>query len=371
MSSVASRSSREGIHYWKCDRAVPFFGTTRSAEERADVSLMAQVLAVLPGDLKGGTARLEPAGGQGNHLTYILHGAGGRNFVRVEDGPERDDYMEVESALLRHLRAAGVPVPAVLACDATRRHAPFAWHVLEIIDDPDLNTHLKAGGLDGPAVFAAIGAWIAVWQERVPVHGHGPFDLARLRADGRLSGLATNARAQYLLNLDRHLATLVRHGFLEEGESDGIGQTLERGSALLGDGNPVLVHKDMALWNVLGRPDTVTAFVDWDDAVGGDALEDLALLACFHPAGLVRVAIEAYAVRRPLPPGWQARFWLHLARNMIVKAVIRAGAGYFDGAGGAFLQGTGGGSALRAFTKARLRVALDGLRAGRETIDYD
>jgi hypothetical protein len=48
---------------------------------------------------------------------------------------------------------------------------------------------------------------------------------------------------------------------------------------------------------------------------------------------------------------------------MIVKAVIRAGAGYFDRDDGLFLIGRGStGSDLRRFTVARLERALRGLR---------
>ena len=56
--------------------------------------------------------------------------------------------------------------------------------------------------------------------------------------------------------------------------------------------------------------------------------------------------------------------WLHLLRNMIVKAVIRIGAGYFERDGGFFLIGSGSsGADLRRFTLSRLALALNGLRS--------
>jgi hypothetical protein len=59
------------------------------------------------------------------------------------------------------------------------------------------------------------------------------------------------------------------------------------------------------------------------------------------------------------------RFWLHLLRNMIVKAVIRVGAGYFDRDDGFFLIGSGSsGASLREITLSRLSTALLGLREG-------
>lgn len=92
-------------------------------------------------------------------------------------------------------------------------------------------------------------------------------------------------------------------------------------------------------------------------------MDDLSLLGCFHDAGFLVRALEGYESARPLPDEYRRRFWLHLLRNMIVKAVIRVGAGYFDRTDGFFLIGSGtSGADLKTFTQARWRRALLGLR---------
>lgn len=362
-------SSRAGIHYWKCDRPAALFGTLRGEGERGPDAVRRALEAVLPRHLAGADARLETAGGQGNHLTFRFAGER-RYFVRVEDGPERDDYLEVESALLGALAQARIPVPAVHAGDATRAQVPFAWHVLDDVGAPDLNTHFKAGTLDAPAVFADIGRWIARWQSRVPVAGFGPFDLAQWRAGRGFRGLHADAAGYFFLQFERHLGYLVEHGFLDAAEAARIARLAALRHAALAPAGPVLVHKDMALWNVLGEPDRVAAFIDWDDAIGGDPLEDLALLGCFHTTAAVEAARQAYATERALPADWAPRFWLHLVRNLVVKAVIRVGAGYFDRADGLFLLGAGGGAALREFTLERLRCAVDALERDSDAVDF-
>src|SRR5205814_185714 len=124
-----------------------------------------------------------------------------------------------------------------------------------------------------------------------------------------------------------------------------------------------LVHKDLALWNILGTETRIAAFIDWDDAISGDPLDDLSLLGCFYDGSIIARALAGYSSIRPLPDEYRRRFWLHLLRNMIVKAVIRVGAGYFDRTDGFFLIGAGtSGSDLKAFTHARLAAALRGLR---------
>jgi fructosamine-3-kinase len=126
-----------------------------------------------------------------------------------------------------------------------------------------------------------------------------------------------------------------------------------------------LVHKDLALWNILGTKSQIYDFIDFDDSIAGDVMDDLSLLACFHDAAFLRRVFEGYQSMRQLPQDHLRRFWLHLLRNMIVKAVIRVGAGYFDRNDGFFLIGSGSsGASLREITLSKLATALRGLREG-------
>ena len=59
-------------------------------------------------------------------------------------------------------------------------------------------------------------------------------------------------------------------------------QTLIQRQSLLNLSQGCLVHKDLALWNILGTAREIEAFIDFDDAVSGDAMDDLSLLGCFY-----------------------------------------------------------------------------------------
>jgi fructosamine-3-kinase len=203
----------------------------------------------------------------------------------------------------------------------------------------------------------------------VPVEGFGPFDVSRLVTNGTLHGLQHSYPSYYFTRLDAHLAFLVEHRFLAQAQADAMRAAIDDHRALLDLQAPCLVHKDTALWNLLGTAREVTAVIDWDDCVGGDPMDDLALLGCFHDGAFLREAFEGYASVRALPADHAPRFWLHLLRNMIFKAVIRVGAGYFDHDSQFFLVGAGSdGKALRETTLARLEAALRGLREGRDPL---
>ncbi|MEN3943432.1 aminoglycoside phosphotransferase family protein [Prosthecobacter sp. SYSU 5D2] len=346
--------SRRHIHYWKCDRPAAFHGTSALA---ATEDLSAQVHALLQSHHPGLTISLTKGGGQGNHRTFITRIGHDTRFIRIEDGPEQDDYIETESRVQEAVRSLGLPTPQVIGVDASRTEVPFAWQIMELISQPDLNHWHKLGQLDLPRIAQDIGSAVARWQG-VPVTGFGPFQSGR----EVLTGYHDTYAAYFLLNLDRHLAFLTEKAFLFAAESQEICQAIADHESLLALDHGCLVHKDLALWNILGSEHEITAFIDWDDSISGDPMDDLSLLACFHDGPVIANAIEGYTRIKPLPTDHRRRFWMHLLRNMIVKSVIRVGAGYFDRSDGFFLINSGSnGSDLRTLTRSRLRTALHGL----------
>lgn len=359
LSSPSPSPDRHGIYYWKCDRAAAFHGTEAT---RPDDSLLeSQLRRALQKRFPGMPLHLRAADGQGNHRTFRLMIGEEEAFVRSEDGPERDNYFAVESLIIAGLRARQIPAPRVLACDCGRTETPFAWQALEYIPHPDLNQAYKQGTLSLAEMAGAIGEAVARWQDIRPP-GFGPFSAAQARAQSQLVGLHETYASYYTLQLERHVTYLVAQGFLTDTRGAAVLAAIDRHRHLLQLAQGCLVHKDLALWNILGSPPTIAAFIDWDDAISGDPLDDLSLLGCFYAAPVVNRALAGYARVRPLPDQHLPRFWLHLLRNMLVKAVIRVGAGYFQRTDRFFLIGSGStGADLERFTHQRIETALRGL----------
>lgn len=351
--------SRRDIYYWKCDRPAAFHGTQECRAVNPDIE--PQLREALRLKFAARQLELTTAPTQGNHLTWNAIVDGIAMFVRVENGPEQDDHLELESALLDQVRAVGVPTPTVYGCDATRTQVPFAWQAMERIACQDLNHWHKQGSLDVPRIAFDIGAAVAKWQAIRPP-GYGPFDSRLWRETRRLAGYHTDYGDYFRLRLEAHLEFLVTHQFLNGQERAGMIRAIASHRELLKLDAGCLVHKDLALWNVLGTANRIAAFIDFDDAICGDPIDDLSLLACFHDATFMQRAFAGYQSIRPLPENHLRRFWLHLLRNLIVKAVIRVGAGYFERDDGFFLIGAGrSGADLRTFTRQRLALAIRGL----------
>jgi fructosamine-3-kinase len=345
---------RRNIHYWKCDRDAAFHGTSPSNAAH-DIQPILQSLLARHFDFSNLT--LTPAAGQGIHLTWTADLDGTPIFIRVAHGPETHSQLEVESALLSELTQRNIPVPKVIAFDDSRQTVPFGWQALQRIAHPDLNHWLKLGQLDHQKIPFQIGQSIARWQSFQP----SGFGILELSPQNHLHGGHPSYPDYFNLHLNRHLDFLQSHRFINHSLAERILRSTQEAEPLLHLETGVLVHKDLALWNILGSPHQVAAFIDFEDAIVGDPTEDLALLACFHPSEFVNHAIRGFETIKPLPSAFLPRFWIHLLRNMIVKAVIRTGAGYFNRTDSFFLINRGNsGSDLQSITQSKLLSALHG-----------
>jgi fructosamine-3-kinase len=349
--------SREGVYYWKCDRPNAFFALEMQKDKTDKV--YSEVKHLVERFLGNSHFSLQTAGGQGNHLTFKVVSDAKQYFIRVENGPEKDDYMEVEAALCTMVRQKNIPTPIIYEVDSSRSYYPFAYQIMEYIDYSDLNQLYKKNRLDIRVIMRYLGRYIAQWQD-IRTEGFGFFDAALLRKGGCLKGLCNTYSDYYMLNLDRHLNFLVQNRFITQSKSGSILDMVSHHSSLLGIDQGCLVHKDVALWNLLGNTREIKSVIDWDDAISGDPTDDLALIACFHNGNEIKALLDGYREYKVLPDNFEQRFWLHLLRNIIFKAVIRVGADYFNRTNSFFLIGTDG-NALRRFTLERIDHSYKGL----------
>lgn len=309
---------------------------------------------------------LNPTGSQGNHITYVAKIGDLTGFVRIEDGPEHGDYLELETRIITQLHKLGIPTPEVYTVDATRSRVPFAWQVLQYVPDPDLKRLHKDGRLHLDGIAREIGRYIAEWQTITP-NGYGPFKPSSGENGCPFTGYHDSYAAYFYLHLERHVTYLTERGLLTCPRGKEILKAIDDNRGLLELSESCLVHKDLALWNILGTSERISAFIDWEDAIGGDPMDDFSLLGCFHTGLFISEALEGYRTSRPLSDNHQRRFWLHLLRNMLVKAVIRVGGGYFQETDNLFLMDAGAtGSDLKLFTQQRIDAALRGLMDNKE-----
>lgn len=368
-------AGRKDIYYWKCDRPSAFFAIEETRSDKgidsADEKINPALAGLLTSYFGSPDFTLVPAGGQGNHQTYLARHAETTRFIRLENGPDSDDYMEAEAAVMDRVRTIGVPTPVVYQVDSSRKNYPFAYQIMECVRHSDLNQLKKNGDLQLNPVMHTLGRYVARWQQ-ITLPGYGPFDIGELRSSRRLRGLHAAYRDYYWLNLERHLTFLTKHGFLSARQIGEIVAVINANDRLLDLEGGCLVHKDLALWNILGDSNRIRSVIDWDDSICGDPTDDLSLLACFHGGTAIETLLAGYQGIRTLPSDFEQRFWMHLLRNMIFKAVIRVGAGYFTRDEDFFLlSSVSDGASLHRFTLERIQAACAGLRGKMEIYELE
>lgn len=354
--------NRTQIYYWKCDRPSAFGTLQNSTSAKESMAIALQLRSVLASHFNADDFSLRAGRGQGNHVTFLADHNGKTFFIRLENGPEKDNYMVVEQKLVDTVRALGIPTANIYKTDVTRDVVDFAFQVMEFMDYQDLNQLYKSKKLDFITVAFEIGKCIATWQD-IMEQGFGPFNTDLVIKEKRLEGLHADYPTYFFLNLQKHLDFLYRRNFLTHQQAIDIWQTIDGHKDLLQLQQGCLVHKDMALWNLLGTETEIKAVIDWDDAILGDPTDDLSLLACFHDQDVIDAAVRGYSSVKELPEEFETRFYLHLLRNMIVKAVIRVGGNYFEKKDDFFLIETGEeGSSLEQFTRDRILNATKVLK---------
>ncbi|GGG89800.1 hypothetical protein GCM10007415_25080 [Parapedobacter pyrenivorans] len=351
-------AGRRNIYYWKSDRAFTSENTRTTAGSPL-AEIVIQVSDYLNRFFQRGLVNVEPAHGQGNHITFVAHYADSDYFVRLEDGPEGDNYMTVESGVMKMVRDLDIPCPVIYHTDVSRTSVPFAIQVMELIGGRDLSHYSGSDRLDVMRTAFEIGGYIARWQAITPAN-FGLFNVETFMSNGSLEGFHDKYSDYFGLNLESHLDYLVRASFLTQTKQRQILELVAAHDSLLHIGKGCLVHKDLAFWNILGDGTHIRAFIDWNDSISGDPVDDLSLLACFQSGEVVTSAINGYAQVRPLPDHFEERLWLHLLRNMIFKAVIRVRGNYFDMPGNFFMN-NGHTNDLKQITLSRINSACEGL----------
>ena len=361
--------NREDIYYWKCDRPESMSSLGRTGEKHLS-ALRKQVSSLCANYFGDSQFVIGQSCGQGNHKNFIITHCGLDYFLRIDDGDYSDGYMLVETEVIRRVRELGVPTPKIFEVDVTRKEYPFAYQLMEKFSDSDINFIYKEGRLETSSIMRQLGGHIATWQS-ITANGFGPFNTIELSESGRLEALHKTYQEYYYLNLDRHLDYLVSENFITGLLADEIRKAISSASACLELSKGCLVHKDIAFWNLIGRPDSIVSVIDWDDTIMGDPVDDLSLMACYHSWSELEPLFDGYTEVRPLPDNFEIRFWLHLLRNMIFKAVIRVGAGYFSRRRDFFLVPSGGSgdNNLKEITLSRLESALRGLEGTFEIQD--
>ncbi len=269
----------------------------------------------------GQPAKVYPLARQGTF--HIVHGAtlsDGREIVVRSSLPQLhpvDDRMLIEASVFPLLETAGLTCPRLLLIAVGgERSAAFDAVVMDCAAG---TAFADLDDQDDPGVLAAMGLALRRVHTIEGDGGYGP--LAEF-SGSRLRGGSARWDGYLDTSLDRHLATCRTLDLLTVAEAErarGLSSGADCGWR--GDAGRLL-HADPGGHNIFIDGGRVSALIDWEDAMLGDPLFDLAMWATFQPQrrhGAFLAGYGAPAASRDFARTF-ARYFLRIT---LAKAVHR------------------------------------------------
>ncbi|SCW33733.1 Predicted kinase, aminoglycoside phosphotransferase (APT) family [Sphingobium faniae] len=204
---------------------------------------------------------------------------------------ETDRRAEYE--ILARLRAAGLPIPAVIAADLEGRH----------LDRPSLIMEIALGDCEYNALNG--GRPLAVRMELAEAFLQLLVDMQHVdwRAAGLSETLENPGANPALHELGRWGGELARVALEPMPEMELIGSWLKRNARPAR--KIVVVHGDFKPGNALIHRDRISAMLDWETAHLGDPLEDLGWIT--NPARASEHQIKGHWERADIVRGFEQR----------------------------------------------------------------
>ena len=258
--------------------------------------------------------RVTPARG-GRKTTVLVDLPDGRVAVSLCDDPAHESRFAVEPRVMELVRReTGLPVPAVLARDLTKRAVPYMYFVAQAPGGYDPRRRYKyLPRRVRERLLVRAGAYLGELHARVELDAVGP-----LRPDD--GGVAVEPEPSWPAFLERSMREW--SAALDGGRFEDLRPTFEAvaddcSTVLDGTFAPVLLHFDYRPANLLVRDGEVVAVLDWGLARAGHAEYDFFkfeknfLLAHFETPA-IRDALREYVHRgyrsvHGLDPGWRRR----------------------------------------------------------------
>lgn len=158
--------------------------------------------------------------------------------------------------------------------------------------------------------------------------GFGSIDEETLFNEGKINGLSDSWSDYILLNLDAHLDFLLINKGISKKEYKIIKKLFQENSRFITciKKDISLIHGDIASHNIFVRNNKVTEIIDWEDALPGDPLFDMAMFISFYRMDeFSSPLLEGYKEIRDIDINeiFYKKLWLYYLRIVIAKGVLR------------------------------------------------
>jgi aminoglycoside phosphotransferase (APT) family kinase protein len=299
----------------------------RRNPERA-AARVPDIVALLSSTL-GKPAQVAPLASQGTfHLVHRAKLYSGQHLIirsSLTELFERDDSLLIEQTVLPFLTAVGLSIPAVhVVSVGARDRVPFDYAIADEAPGQVVQG-LSEPAKENPELWRSVGAAL----RRVhTISGQGFGALLSEHGGRRLQGCLSQWNEHLLCNSDAHIDRCRKLGLLDADEaSEAVRCLADVGQKV--QCVPALLHGDLGNHNVFIDSKMMPTLVDWEDAILGDPVFDLAMWATFNPSRRHAAFFEGYGAATD-DQRFRVVVSVYFLRITLAKAVVRHRFGYPD-----------------------------------------
>ncbi len=267
---------------------------------------------------------------KGIHPTVLRPGHSGAGVkgqskplvLRANIGYGTPEYvMDTEKLITDKLLGMGIPTNKILYCDTSRKIYPFDFQIHEMLPGKDLENHFQGTRSVYDKLSFQLGQLIAkVHMVKLP--GFGLFNQEQTRI-GKLQGIHKKFSDYLRVCLDSDISYLVKATIISKIQANKIRLLFLESKSIIDTSQGVLVHHDLADHNLMFQNNTITGMFDWEAAVVGDPVLDLASCPTWkthYPRE--NLLIAGYKSITKLPDHFEEKMNLYRLRTMLWKMVF-------------------------------------------------
>lgn len=311
------------IYYTVAHRSQDEIDSFKVRYEKFDPSC---ILPIFRKSLSLHVLQVKPSTSWGSsHVIYFVRVQGKKSplVFRANLGFNRkpEVVMKVEQLICEKVVKTGVPTNKVLYVDISRKSHNFDYQIEEYLEGSDIENNFKGTKEEYDKMSFDLGVYIATYS-KIHFDKFGLFDEESARKN-ILAGTKSTFFEYIITCLDKDIFYLTENNVIPVGVGKKITNLFEEYKLIINNiKRGSLIHHDLADHNIFFKDNRITGIFDWEAAVVGDPILDLASCPTwrtFFPRE--EILIEGYKSITPLPDHFQEKMNIYRLRTMLWKVV--------------------------------------------------
>ncbi len=243
--------------------------------------------------------------------------------------PVPEIEMKLEQVITERVAPLDVPVNHILHVDISRKAFPFDFQIQEVLAGADLEDHFSGSKDEYDRMSFALGQYVARFGV-LQFEGFGRFDEHQVKK-GTPVGTKKSFPDYIEVCLDDDLRFIADSDIITVKTATSLRKLFDQYRPMMDIPKGSLVHHDLADHNFMHVDDHITGIFDWENAVVGDPVLDLASCPTWtthYPRE--EKLLEGYRSVRSLPDHFIEKMQIYRLRTMIWKMVFALRAGILN-----------------------------------------